>query len=120
MVTVVKRKLTGSTDGYGIVVAATSTPGTLVHTAVAGTTAGTYDEIFIEAQNIDTTGTYHTLTLEYGGATATQNIIDVIPARTGLRLVVNGLLLQDALTIKAFADMANKVVIYGYVNAITD
>ena len=51
MVTATKRKLSGSTDGKPILIAATSTPGTAIHTAVAGTTAGTYDEIWLWVHN---------------------------------------------------------------------
>ena len=37
MATFTKKKLSGSTDGKPIAVAATATPGTLIHTAVTGT-----------------------------------------------------------------------------------
>jgi len=37
MATVVKRKLSSSTDGRAIKIAAVETPGTAIHTAVAGT-----------------------------------------------------------------------------------
>jgi len=46
-----KRKLSGSTDGKPIKVVATATAGTTIHTAVAGTTAGTFDEIWLYAYN---------------------------------------------------------------------
>ena len=45
MATAVKRKLSGSTDGMGIKIAATSTPGTAIHTASSETMDGSYDEI---------------------------------------------------------------------------
>jgi hypothetical protein len=43
MATAVKRILSGSTNGKPIKVVATSTAGTTIHTAVAGTTPVTYD-----------------------------------------------------------------------------
>lgn len=78
--TFVKRKLSGSTDGKAIKVAATASTGTTIHTAVSGTTAGTFDEIWLWAYNSHTTGV--TLTIEFGGTTAPdQNIVIDIPAK---------------------------------------
>lgn len=48
MATAVKRKLSGSTDGLPIKVTGTNTAGGVtIHTSVAGTTPGTFDEIWI-------------------------------------------------------------------------
>ncbi len=119
MATVVKRKLSGSTDGKPIKVVATATAGTAVHTAVAGTTAGTFDEAWLWAFNSHTDAVL--LTIEFGGATAPdQNIILSIPNNAGLLLVVPGLILQNAATVKAFAAVANVITISGFVNSITD
>jgi len=119
MATVVKRKLSGSTDGKPIKVVATATAGTVVHTAVAGTTAGTFDEIWIWAFNSDPGVVV--LTIEFGGATVPdQNIVISLAPQDGLVLVVPGLILQNAMTVKAFADKANVVTLSGFVNAITD
>lgn len=119
MATAVKRKLSGSTNGRGIKVVATATAGTTIHTAVSGTTAGTYDEIWLYAYNSDTS--VRTLTIEFGGVTAPDdNIVVTLQSQSGLALVVPGLILQNACVVGAFADAANKVVIYGFVNAITD
>ena len=119
MATVVKRKLSGSTDGMPIKVVATATAGTTIHTAVAGTTAGTFDEIWLYAYNSHTTTV--TLTIEYGGASAPdQNIVLTLAAKAGLQLVVPGLILQNGLYVKAFASTANVVTLSGFVNSITD
>ncbi|RKY08077.1 MAG: hypothetical protein DRP65_09595 [Planctomycetota bacterium] len=115
----VKRKLSGSTDGKAIKVAATTTPGTTIHTAVSGTTAGTYDEIWLWAFNSHTADVL--LTIEYGGATDPDNIIEVtIPFQSGLVPVIPGLILQNSLVVKAFAAVADVVTLVGYVNSITD
>ena len=53
MATFSKITLSGSTDGRGIRIANTATPGTTIHTA--STVATTYDEIWLYAQNADTT-----------------------------------------------------------------
>ncbi|HEX7128333.1 MAG TPA: hypothetical protein VF406_21480 [Thermodesulfobacteriota bacterium] len=115
MATYTKRKLSGSTDGKAITVAATGTPGTLIHTAVTGTTD--LDEVYLYAVNTDTTA--RKLTLEFGGTTAPDNLIEqTIQPEDGLVLVVPGLLLQNAAEVRAFADAANVVGVYGFVNRI--
>jgi hypothetical protein len=119
MSTAKKRLLSGSTDGKAIKVVATATAGTTIHTAVAGTTAGTYDEIWLWAYNGNTADV--TLTLEFGGATVPdQNIIINIPFKSGLIPLVPGLILQNSMVIKAFAATANVITIIGFVNTITD
>ena len=116
-VTVTKRILSGSTNGKPIKVVATATLGTTIHTAVAGTTAGTYDEIWLYAYNGDSTA--RILTIEYGGATVPdQNIVLTLASKAGLQLVVPGLVLQNGLVVTAFADAANVVTISGWVNSM--
>ena len=118
MATIAKRKLSGSTDGRGVLVAATATPGTLVHTAVAGTVSGTFDEIWVYAYNSDTVD--RVLTIELGGVTAPNDNIKVtIPALQGRFLVVDGAILQNGTVVRAFAAAANVVVVSGFVNAIS-
>ena len=119
MATAVKRKLSESTDGKAIKIAATATAGTAIHTAVAGTTAGTYDEIWLWAFN-SYTGNIK-LTIEFGGASAPDdNIVVTVPALAGLVPIVPGLILQNGATVKAFASSANVITIIGFVNSITD
>lgn len=115
----VKRKLSGSTDGMPIKVVATATAGTTIHTVPAGTTDGSYDEIYLYAYNGHTTTV--TLTIEYGGATVPdQNIIITLAAKAGLTLIIPGLILQNALSVKAFASVTNVITLSGFVNRITD
>lgn len=119
MAVALKRKLSGSTDGKGIKVVQTATAGDTIHTAVAGTTAGTFDEIWLFAYNGHTAAV--TLTIEFGGATVPdQNIVCTLASKSGLQLVVPGLILQNAMVVKAFASSANVVTISGWVNSITD
>ena len=114
-----KRKLSGNTDGKAIKVVATATAGTAIHTAVAGTTAGTFDEIWLWAFNSHTADVL--LTLEWGGTTDPDNIIEVtIPYQSGLVPIIPGLILQNGMAVAAFAGTANVITILGYVNAITD
>ncbi len=110
----------GSTQGQGIKIAATSSPGTLIHTT--GTSATILDEIWIYLFNSDTVD--RITTIEFGGATAPdQNIVLTVPTKGGLILAVPGLILLGngsiALTVKAFAAATNVVTASGYVNRIT-
>lgn len=119
MATVVKRKLSGSTDGKPIKVAQTATLGTTIHTAVSGTTAGTFDEIWLWATNNNTEDT--TLTIEFGGASVPdQNIIVILASKSGLIPIIPGLILQNGAVVSAFASSANVICISGFVNNITD
>ena len=114
MATYTKVKLSGSTDGRMIKVAATATLGTTIHTAHATS----LDEIWLYAVNSDTVD--RKLTIEYGGATAPDNLIEVtIPAESGLILVCPGLILSNSLVVTAFAATANVIMIGGYVNRVS-
>jgi hypothetical protein len=119
MATIKKKALTGSTNGRMIKVVAVGTPGTLIHTAVAG--VGPYDEfdeIWIWAVNSDSTN--RKLTIEYGGVAAPDDLIEqTIPAEAGLMLIVPGLLLNNTLVVRAFAAAANVVMVGGFVNNIS-
>jgi len=116
MATYSKQKLSGSTNGKGIKVVQTATAGTLIHTAVAGTSD--WDEIWIYCVNSSASAVK--LTLEWGEATAPDgNIEKTIPPEDGLYCIVTGLLLQNGLELRAFAGSANILVIHGFVNRIT-
>lgn len=114
MATYAKQFLSGSTNGRGIKVAATATPGTTVHTAHATST----DEIWIWANNSDSSD--RLLTIEFGGTTSPDDVIQqTIPLKSGMNLVVAGLVLTNSLVVKAFAAAANVITVNGYVNRIT-
>ena len=116
MTTAVKRLLSGSTDGKGIKVVATSTPGTLIHTAVAGTTPGSYDEVWLWAYNSDVANTV--LYIEWGDTDLPRKL--TIPLQVGLVPIIPGLLLQNGQVIRIYASAANVVKIDGFINRITD
>lgn len=112
--TITKQKLSGSTDGKPIKVAATATLGTTIHTAHA--TA--LDEVWLYAVNSDTTA--RKLTIEYGGATSPDCLIELtVQPESGLVLVVPGLIITNSLVVTAFCATANVVMLGGYVNRIT-
>ena len=114
----VKRKLSGSTDGKAIKVVATASAGTAIHTAVSGTTDGSYDEVWLWAYNAHTSDVV--LTLEVGGTSAPDVIKQTIPFQKGMFLVLPGFILQNGAAIAAFAGTANVISILGFVNRVTD
>jgi len=114
MATFSKVKLSGSTDGRMVKVAATATVGTTIHTAHATS----LDEISLWAVNSDTTA--RKLTIEFGGVAAPDNLIEItIPPESGLIPVVPGLILTNSLVVTAFAETANVVMVGGFINRIT-
>ena len=119
MATYSKTILSASTDGRGIAVAATSSAGTTIHTGSG--TATTLDEIWLYAVNSDAADVK--LTLEWGGVTGSNDLIEVtVTAESGLMLVAPGLLIKGngtPLVVRAFAGTINKIFIHGYVNQIT-
>jgi hypothetical protein len=111
--TITKRNLSGSTNGRGIKVAATATPGTTLHTA----DPSAQDEVTIYVTNTDTVD--RSITIEFGGVTAPDdNLKQIIPAGETV-LVVPGIPLTNSLVVKAFAAAANVLVAFGYVNRIS-
>jgi len=109
----------GGNDGLGILVVATATTGTTIHTA--SSTATTVDELWLYAFNSDTSAI--NLSIEFGGVTSPKDVIkSAIPAESGLTLICAGLIIQGNATakiVRAFAGTASKISIFGYVNRIT-
>ena len=117
----VKRKLSGSTDGKSIKLTQTASdsspaPETL-HTAVADTTPGTYDEIWLWAYNGHASDVV--LTIEEGAGDDLPMQVS-IPYRAGWVPIEPGFILQNGVALRAFAAVANVIKIRGHVNAITD
>lgn len=105
--------LDGSTDGRPIKVAATSTPGTTIHTTSASA-SGDLDRVSLWALNTHTAAVE--LTLEWGGTTSPDdhaNVVELQPNR--MALVADNLPIAGGLVIRAFADTANVVTITGSV-----
>jgi len=119
MATFAKTILSGSTNGRAIKVAATATPGTTIHTG--STTVADIHEVWLYAQNTSTSAVK--LTLEWGGTTAPDDLIEVtIQPESGLVLIAPGLLIKgaaSALVVRAFAGTTNVITIHGYVHTIT-
>lgn len=110
-----KRQLSESNKGRGIKVSATASPGTLIHTALDNVAANDWDEITIRA--INTSGSAVKLTIEWGGTTSPDDLIEVtIPAESGLVDVIPAHVLNNGAEIRAFAATADVIVLHGFVN----
>lgn len=114
MTTFAKLKLFSSTNGLAIKIAATTTPGTAIHTAHASD----LDEIWLWAFNSDTVE--RLLTVEFGGVAVPDNLIVLpIPPKVGLIPVIPGLILTGSTTVAAFAATTNVITVLGYVHRLT-
>ena len=111
----------GSTQGLGIKVVGTDTSGaTTVH--ATGTSATIINRLSIWAYNGHSADVV--LTVEFGGVTVPDNVIvQTITVKSGLTLVVDGLILlgsgSAALTLMSFETTAYVIVLSGYVMHIT-
>lgn len=114
MATYTREFLSGAANGLQIAVAATATPGTLIHTAHLTSK----DEIYIHAVNLNTT-TDRVLVIEWGGTATKDQIRVVVKKDKGVILVIPGTALTNSLVVRAFADVASEVNIQGWVNRIT-
>ena len=116
MATYTKKILNGSINGKQILVDQTiSASATSIHTAIAGTSA--LDEVYLYAYN-DTTSSIQ-LNVLWGGTVEPNDVMRVaVPYKSGRTLIVDGKLLQNSLTIKAYASVANVICIDGFVNNI--
>lgn len=109
--------LSGSTSGKPIPVAATATPGTLIHTAVSGATS--YDEVYLWVNNV--TANAVNLTVEWGGVTDPGDHICKsvsVPAYSPPIPVVTGEVINGGLVVRAFGGTASALNVHGFVNRI--
>lgn len=119
MAQITKRKLSGSTDGRQIKVTTTATPGTLIHTAVTGVVAGTWDEIWMYVTNQHTADV--TIVVELGGTTSPDDRITLtVPVAAGRFLVLDGAILQNGTVLRVWSvTTANVIMVSGFVNQIS-
>lgn len=109
MATYTEQLLSGSTNGRPIKIAATATPGTLIHTE--GSSSGK-DKLYLYAVN--TSAAAVKLTIEFGGTTSPDDLIEfTVPAEDGLHCIIPGLLLSGAVVVRGFAATGNVVTVVG-------
>jgi hypothetical protein len=104
-----------SVGGGLIVVVATATPGTLVHTVPLSGLE--FQRIVIYATNSDTVN--RDLTIEWGAAGAANQSTITLGAKRGFVVVVPDFKLQKGLVVRAFASAASVIRLYVSVGEIT-
>lgn len=105
----------GSTNGRPVLVVATATLGTTLHTAVTGT--NDMDEIYVWAYNDHTVDLL--LTIEFGGAvTPGDTIRYTVPFDDGPHLIIPGIRLQNGLVVTAFTTTASVITCLINVNRL--
>lgn len=109
-----KRKLSESTNGRGVSVAATGSPGTLIHTALSSPAANEWDAIHLYAVN--NSGSAVLLTVQWGDTNSSDSIEVSMPADSGLVEIVPGLVLNNGAEVRAFAGTTNVVIVHGYID----
>lgn len=111
-----KLKLSGSTNGKMIKIAATATPGTLLHTAVSNILD--MDEVWLYVTNNHSANL--NITFELGGVASPDDLVQLtVPFKSGLVLVIPGFVFNNGVAIRAFAQTANLLSVTGWVNRIT-
>lgn len=112
MSTITKLVPSGSTSGKPIKVVAAATAGTTFHTAHA--TA--LDEVTMFLSNTDTVE--RQATVEFGGVTSPDNLMKFkVPPGESI-LAIPGIPLTGSLVVGVFADAANVLTMWGYINRI--
>ena len=110
-----KEFFSGSTNGLGIKISATSGTGTTVHTATS--TSGEKDEVWLYAVNESDVSV--NLIVQWGGTTDVDNTMTVgVPPKSGQQLIVPGFVVNGGVVIRAYASTADVIVVYGFVNRI--
>ena len=105
--------LSGSTNGKPILIAATATPGTLIHTADSG--AGVIDNVYLWVNN--NTGSTVDLTIEWGGVATPGDIYveDYKVAGHSLEQIAFGQPIAGGLIIRAYGATGSALSITGKV-----
>jgi hypothetical protein len=117
MATYTKNLLSESTNGIQIkITSITSGSANTIHTSVSG--SSNLDEIWLYAYNDDIAA--HTLSILWGGIVEPDNVIrTLIQPKAGRTLITDGMLLQNNLMVKGYADVSGSIMIDGFVNSIT-
>jgi|ERR1035441_2836856 hypothetical protein len=114
--TFTKLPLSASSYGQQILISATtSASANPIHTSVAGTSA--MDEIWLYAYNDSTASVV--CSILWGGTMDLGNVNRVpLQGQAGRTLIVDGKLLQNGLTVYAYASSSNWVSLDGFINRI--
>lgn len=111
--------LSGQTDGKNILITATTSGGAqTIHTVASG--AATVEFLTIEACHVDNANSITKLTLLMGGTTVPNDVITIdLDHGAGPYIVQDKRLMQNGTIVRAFAQHASHVTIYGYFQRYT-
>ena len=105
-------QLSGGTNGRNIKVAATSTAGTIIHTATS--TSGELERITLYAFNAHSSDLK--LSIELGGVTIPKDVVEItITTEAGMVKVIENVVLSGGVVVRAFCGTANQVSVTGHV-----
>jgi phosphoribosylformylglycinamidine (FGAM) synthase-like amidotransferase family enzyme len=111
--------LSGQTNGKNILLTATTLGGAqTIHTVASGTT--TVEFLTIEACNVNSAHATNGLWLLMGGTASPDDLIHIDLAHgDGAVVVQDKRLMQNGVIVKAYADNASGIVVYGYYQRYT-
>ncbi len=101
----------GAANGTSILIAATSSPGDLIHTVTD------MEELELYIHNVHTSAVK--AYVQWGETTAGKDIVLSIPAQDGLTFAIPNLRLANGLVIRVYADITNKLLVLGSPNRKT-
>ncbi len=106
----------GSTNGRPVKIAATATPGTIIHQSATTTVTGCGDTMIASVYNSDTVD--RSITFECGGTSSPDDHVKrTIPSGETFNVPLP--MLNNNLILRAFASAANVLTVSGYVERIT-
>jgi|TARA_R110002020_G_scaffold9613_4_gene37734 hypothetical protein len=106
------RQLSGATNGLPILVAATATAGTVIHTATS--TSGELERVTLYAFNAHSSDLK--LSIELGGVTIPKDVVEItITTEAGMVKVIENVVLSGGVVVRAFCGTANQVSVTGHV-----
>jgi hypothetical protein len=118
--TFTKLKLSGSTDGRPIQVAATATAGTTIHTATSSTGDDSYDEVWLWASSTSVSAINATVQIGASTGSEAESLNVRVPAAyNGPIAVMPGWPLRNGTVLTATAATAGRIQFYGYANRIS-
>ena len=110
----------GSTSGKPILIAATATPGTIIHTAIAGATQ--FDEVYLWITNVSAAAVTFTGEISDGTIVAPDDLfakLCSIPANSPPIPILTGLRYNGGMIIRMFASSGTALTVSGIVNRYT-
>ena len=114
MTEVTRVGLSTSNDGEMVLITATSTVGTTVHTATSQVSTSRYDEVWLFASNSHSAAVDLTIEIDIAN-TSTSKFKVSIPKDDGLFVVLPGVSVHNGKLITAFASVASVINVVGYV-----